>query len=93
MKTEKTKLPKTTNRYAIENAKFFEGKCGIGLRADFLVNGVSAANFTDKADGGAYTYVVTDKVHFDIAKQEIEKHMDIDLFMSLLHFAQEGGVI
>lgn len=102
----KTTIQNTTNamKAKLVNIKTFKGRDGYGLNADLIVNGNKVAQVHDNGDGGAYCYRVFDESTFKSFKDyiellppvfvpsiQMELKPDIDLFIALLHDAQEGN--
>jgi len=87
----------------IINAVMFPSRDGYGLDADLMLDGIKAAHVHDNGDGSAYTYTVFDKAKFKAFEERInecppyfyiqmraELKLDKDLFIAILHEAQES---
>src|SRR5262245_37793670 len=88
----------------VKNAKFFKGRDGYGMNATLYVDGKRTTLLYDAGDGGSMSYHVLDAPRFKAFEDAIEKFppyfveemgleikLSTDLFISVLHDAQECG--
>lgn len=89
----------------IINIVTFPSRNGFGLDADLMLDGIKAAHVHDEGNGGIWRYTVLDQKLFTAFTEKLQEfppfihpeltapiQMDADLFITLLHDAQEDGI-